>query len=256
MAHDARFAPRRRRRGVPLLAITLIVLLGLLVVADRVAANVAADRIRTQLVAELDERNVHAASTDVSVSGFPFLTQVAQGHYEKITIDMRQVNLSGTTLPSLFVVARGVEADTADLIDGTAKVSADQVSGSAMVDWATLATLVNYARFGLSDVTFSSASGALRVRGSANLAGSRIPMSAVADLSVNSGVVRLRVRDAQVEGSALPALAQAQLDSLVARLSVEFRIPPLPFRLSIDDVRVEQPGLSVTASARSVPLVS
>src|SRR5688572_11717923 len=126
------YAPRRRRRAWPVLAIALVVLLALLVAADRVAANVAADRIRTQVVAELDERGIETASTDVTVGGFPFLFQVADGHYEKITIDMREVALSGVTLPSLFVTARGVDANTADLIDGKAKVTAEQVTGTAI----------------------------------------------------------------------------------------------------------------------------
>jgi len=256
VAERTRVAYRRRSRALPLLAITLIVLLGLGVVADRVAANAAAERIRTELVAELNERGVRPASTNVTVGGFPFLFQVADGHYEKITIDMREVDISGTTLPSLLVVAHDVDADTADLIDGKATVTAERVTGTAVIDWTTLANLVDFARLGLSGVTFGPSDSGLQVRGTANLAGLQVPMSATADLSVDAGVVQIRVRNARVEDGSLSGPAQTQLDALAQRLSVDIRIPPLPFRLSIDDVRPEDPGLSITATARAVPLVS
>jgi hypothetical protein len=256
VAERTRVAYPRRRRGAPLLAITLMVVVGLAIAADRVAANAAADRIRTEVVAELDERGVRPASTDVTVDGFPFLFQVVDGHYEKITIDMRRVNISGTTLPSLLVVARGVDADTADLVDGKATVTAERVTGTAVVDWTTMANLVDYARLGLSGVTFGTRDGALQVRGTAQLAGLRVPMSATADLGVDAGVVRIRLRDARVEDGTLAGVAQAQLDALAQRLSVDIRIPPLPFRLAIDDVRPEDDGLSITATARAVPLAS
>jgi len=256
VAERTRVAYPRRRRGLPLLAITLIVLLGLAVAADRVAANAAADRIRTEVVAELDERGVQPASTDVTVGGFPFLFQVADGHYEKITIDMREVDIRGTTLPSLLVVAHDVDADTADLIDGNATVMADRVTGTAVIDWVTLASLVDYARLGLTGVTFGPSDGGVQVRGTAQFAGLQVPMSATADLSVDAGVVQVRLRDVRVEDASLSGVAQAQLEAFAQRLSVDIRIPPLPFRLSIDDVRPEEPGLSITATARAVPLAS
>ena len=51
------------------------------------------------------------------VGGFPFLTQVADGRYEEITVDMANVQLrAARRCPKLNVVANGVPADTGDLI--------------------------------------------------------------------------------------------------------------------------------------------
>jgi len=149
-----------------------------------------------------------------------------------------------------------VDADTADLIDGKATVTAERVTGTAVIDWTTLANLVDFARLGLSGVTFGPSDSGLQVRGTANLAGLQVPMSATADLSVDAGVVQIRLRDARVEDGSLSGVGQAQLEALAQRLSVDIRIPPLPFRLSIDDVRPEEHGLSITATARAVPLAS
>src|SRR3954471_12963073 len=73
--------PRRRRRGgMTFLIVGLLLVAAILVVADRVAAKVAADELKAQLVSELDQRDVAYESLDVGIGGFPFLTQVAAGH--------------------------------------------------------------------------------------------------------------------------------------------------------------------------------
>src|SRR5262245_9630552 len=104
-------APRRyRSRGrVTLLAIVLV-LIAIAVVGDRIAERIATDQLRTRLVAALDERNVGYESMDVEMGGFPFLTQVARGRYDAITIDMTQVQLPTSTgrvvtLPTLHAAA-------------------------------------------------------------------------------------------------------------------------------------------------------
>src|SRR5687767_13946335 len=86
--------PRRRRSGWATLLAILLVLGAILVVGDRVAAQYAEREVRTQVVAALSERGVEYDTADVNVGGFPFLTQVADGRYEEITIDLTNVRLS------------------------------------------------------------------------------------------------------------------------------------------------------------------
>src|SRR5690349_5558244 len=85
-------APRRRRRGRRIgigLLVLLLLLVGALVAADRIGANVAADRVSQQAAKEMQARGMTSASPpDVTIGGFPFLTQVVRGVYEKITIDV------------------------------------------------------------------------------------------------------------------------------------------------------------------------
>lgn len=246
---------RRRKSGLPLLAI-LVVLVAALVVADRLAAAAATDRIRTQVVSALAKHDVQPRSTEVSVDGFPFLTQVADGRYEQITIDMTGVAYSGVVLPSLLVVAHGVRADAADIIGRSVTATADRVTGTAVVDWPTLTSLVDYARLGLTDVRFAAVDGALEVVGTANINGVRVPLAALADLSVKAGVVQVSLRDARIGGAGIAGLGQAQVNALLRSLTVPVPIPPLPFRLAIDAVQVQPLGLTVTGTARGVSLVS
>jgi len=255
-----RSRPRRPRGGLGFLAAIVLVVGAIAVVADRVAAEFASQELRAQVVAEMSQRGVEYQTIDVSVGGFPFLTQVARGNYEEITIDMSEVRLPagggrGATLPELGVVARGVDANPAELVEGTAKIVAEQVTGTAVVSFTTLESLLDYSRFRLSEVRFSESAGALQATGTASIAGVRVPVSAVADISVVDGQFEVRLRDAKAVGVQSPQIAKNYLDGLVER-SVSARLPQLPFSLTLDSVTVVPEGLSINATGRNVPLVT
>jgi LmeA-like phospholipid-binding len=247
-----------RRAGMPLLGVIVLVLVAVLVVGDRVAAKVASEQIEARVVAELQERGVTAGSTDVSVGGFPFLAQVAEGRYEEITVDMANVRLEGVTLPELHVVANDVRADTGDLMDGTAEVVAARVTGTGTVDYPTLATIVDYGRFGLTGVSFGDGgNGGLRVQGTARLVGGlEAPLTATADLTAVEGAIRVRIRDLEFDSGSLPAPLGNAVRDLTRKLSVNVKLPELPFQLSLDDVRAESDGLLITGTAADVALAS
>lgn len=254
------YARPRRRSGWTLIVAVLLVVGAIGVVGDRVAARLATDQLRAQLVAEMSNRGVEYRTIDVAIGGFPFLSQVAQGHYDEITIDMADVRLPpdtgrGATLPTLHVVATGVDADAAELVEGTAKVVADQVTGTAVVSYATLENIVDFSRFGLSNVRFTDSAGALQVTGTATLAGIAMPIMARADISVVEGDFQVRLRDAEVVGIEAPQIAKNFLDDLVQR-TVTARLPQLPFSLTLDQVGAGVDGLEITATGRNVPLVT
>ena len=82
----APFQPRPRRRRWPwVLLIVFVVLVGLAIAADRVALAIAEDKAASTL-----RNSQHLSSTpDVSVPGFPFLTQAVAGSYGSVTLARR-----------------------------------------------------------------------------------------------------------------------------------------------------------------------
>jgi hypothetical protein len=255
---------RRRRGGLTALLAVVLVLVVLAVVADRFAARAAENELHDQLAQELVAREVSYSSLDVGVGGVPFLTQVAAGRYEKITIDMTAVRLpagdgKAATLPSLHVVGTGVNAAAADLVNaaggGTAKVTADQVTGTAVVSYPTLQELADVARYQLSNLTFGEQGGALKARATATVAGFSLPLAATADVTVVDGVIQVHLRDATAVGVEVPQFAKDYLDGLV-NSTITASLPALPFGLTLDRLSVAPDGLAITATGRDVPLVS
>jgi hypothetical protein len=250
----------RRHRGgwVTLLAI-LLVLGAILVVADRAAARAASRELQDQVAQELVSHDVSYSTLDVTIGGVPFLTQVAEGRYDEITIDVTDVRLppdaaQGATLSSLHVVATQVNADAAELVQGTAKVTADQVTGTAVVSYQTLTNLLDLSNYSLSDVTFTEDRGGLRAEAKATVAGLTVPISAVADVTVVDGAIQVRLRDAAAVGIEVPQVAKNYLADLVNR-SITARLPQLPFGLVLNSLTPTANGLAIAATGHEVPLV-
>lgn len=75
--------PARRRRRWPIVLLVVIVLLVILaVVADRVALSLAEDKAASAL--QSSQGLSH--KPDVSVDGFPFLTQLAAGEFDEVDV--------------------------------------------------------------------------------------------------------------------------------------------------------------------------
>ena len=252
---------RRPRRGLwlPLLGILLVVA-AIAVVADRLAAKAASDELKSRIEAELVSREVTYSSLDVAVGGTPFLTQVADGRYESITINMTEVRLPAgaerfATLPELHVVASGVNAAATELIEGTASVVADEVTGTAIISYDTLTGLLDLSAYQLSDVAFKEEGGALKASATLSVAGLTLPIEALADVSVVGGEIQVRLKDARAIGVPVPDVAKGFLDDLVSDTLVA-KLPPLPFGLTLDQLAVTNGGLAVTATGHDVPIVN
>ncbi|MDM4777941.1 DUF2993 domain-containing protein [Micromonospora sp. b486] len=127
--------------------VLLLVLAGLLVVADRVAAGVAERAIADQVRQEIAKQDAQSAAPQVEVGGFPFLTQVLDGRYERISIQLTDVrgDVQGDAVevPKLDVDARNVTASLDTLRSGRGEVVAESVDGRGTVTYESLAKLLD-----------------------------------------------------------------------------------------------------------------
>lgn len=239
---------RRRRRGVWFLVL-LLLLIGLVVGADRVGAYAAERTVAEKVSQEVDKLGVSSSEPDVTIGGFPFLTQVVDGKYEEITIRLRDVSANGVTVPTLDIHATGVNATVSTLMSGDGPITADQVAGTATVGYDSVRALINQ-----RGLTLAEEGGKLRMNLPVTAGGQSFTAVALADVTVVGGVVRLNVTSIRAEGVTLPPLGQRLLDGYKSGLSAEIKLPPLPFGLQINGVQAKPEGLAVSASAASVPL--
>jgi len=257
--------PRRRRRFGVWLIVILVVLVGLLVAADRVGAYAAERTIADQSAKQMRQLGVSSTEPEVTVGGFPFLTQVAGGTYKEITIVLRDVEKDGVRLPVLDVHATGVNAELGTLISGDGPVTADEITGTATVGYESVRALLELAakRLGsqggvslASGVTLAESGGKLQVRLPVTVIGLSFTAVGVGDVTVNAGKVRMAVTELKADGVTVPAQVQRLLDAYKDKLTAEVAVPPLPFRLKIDSVRPLPEGLAISATAQGVPLTT
>ena len=258
MAEYGTARPKRRRgRG---LLITLIILLiivgGVLFAADRIGRSYAERIISDQVSDQVTSQKATSEKPDVTIEGFPFLTQVLHGRYDEIKIDL--ADFSGPTgkgdqkikIPLLDIRARDVQASIDTLRSG-GTIVAGTVSGTGSIDYPQLIALINQ-----PGLTLADKNGKLTGSAEVPALGQKLKVTGEAKLSVSNGVVHVSFAD--IDSPDLPNLPgiKALVAGYVAKLGVDIAVPTLPLDLKVQQVQVLPDGLKFTAGASNVKLNS
>jgi hypothetical protein len=220
------------------LLIGVFVLAVLLVTADRISVAVAENQISDRLTSAygLPEK------PGVSITGFPFLTQVAAGDYGQIDVSASQVPAGGATLRDLNVRLTGVHATVSQVLgNGSSMVTADHAAGSAMVGFGTVDRRLPGGFRLHPDGKNLSVSGRLAYHGA------HIPVSATVALGVSDAGISVTPVKVSV-----PGLAGLPVSAYSSQLRIVVPLAALPLHLRLNSVHVTPDGLRIAASARHV----
>ena len=219
--------PRRRGRKVLILIIVLLVILGLLVGLDRAAAAVTADRIATKL-----QTQGFPVKPNVSVEGFPFLTQLISRHLDGVEVTSPKFPV-GPVTASIDVQAKNIALNS-----GYQSGTIAQVTGTGLISFASLAGLSALAAVpGLK----ISSDGPHMVKLSANL--QVFAASAVARVKQTArNEISLRI----ISSSGVPASLLAPISNLI------LQIPALPLGLTVQSVHVTPQGVVIGIGGNNV----
>src|SRR6516165_10380465 len=233
------------------LLIALVILVLLFVLVDRIGVAVAENQISSRLATAYGLPE----NPGVSITGFPFLTQVVSGNYQQIDVTANQVQTNGVTLHDLNVHLTGVHATLSQILgSGSSTVTADRAAGTALVDFATVKqrlpqqTQVSLGGQDLkvSGLQLSPDGKNLKLSGTASYLGISAPVSATAALSVSPSGITVTPEDVTVAGGlSIPG-------SAISRLHFTVPVSNLPLHLHITSVQVTPDGLRVAAAARNV----
>lgn len=222
------------------LLVVLLLLAGLVVVADRVVEQVAEGVVARQLAAEL------GTEPSVEVGGFPFLTQALRGRYDEIEVAAGTVRRGDVTVQDFRATLTGTDVPLSDVLNGAIdEVPVDRLDGSGLVTWSTLEQASD------GRVTLEPAGEQVRVSGSLSLLGQDIEAAALADVTLQGtdlllSATQVTVNDEPVTGT----LGDAAVDAL----SVTYEVPELPYDLQLREVDVTPVGVVVSGTATDVVL--
>jgi hypothetical protein len=194
----------------------------------------------------------------VSISGFPFLTQVVSGNYQQIGVTADEIQTNGVTLHNLNVHLTGVHASISQLLgSGSSMITADRAASTALVDFATVKqrlpqeTQVSLGgeNLKLSGLQLSPDGKNLKLSGTASYLGISAPVSATAALSMSPSGITVTPQDVTVAGGlSIPG-------SAISRLHFSIPLNGLPLHLHLTSVQVTPDGLRIGAAARNVQFV-
>ncbi|MGC9500413.1 DUF2993 domain-containing protein [Streptomyces sp. WG7] len=242
-------------RALRILLIVVVILGGLFVIADRLAVNFAEGEAADQL---RSTENL-ASAPDVSINGFPFLTQVVGGELddvevgiddyeastgnggEKIMIDNLRANMKGVEFSSDYSSA------TAATATGTATVGYDELMKAAKSEPTAIAPGITAKVIGLSD----GGNGKIKVSLAATVMGVDVPQP-VEVLST----VTVKDNDVEVVAEGLPEIGGKQLAESRIRAITDFQqsIDELPGGIELDKVEAAKDGVEISVKGSNVVL--
>lgn len=217
-------------------AAVLVVLLGGLVVADRVAVRSAQAVAEREVVAGFEDV---LGEPEVLISGFPFLTQLVAGTLTEVTASVAGLTLDGLEVTDVDLAATGVSTTEPYTVD-----SAELVATLPVV---TLQQLIA-AQVGLElDLTVDGD----RLRAGTTLLGLEVaaglaPKVEDADLRVD--IVSVSFGGVEVDAVDLPGRLEARLTDL------SIPVEGLPPGVVLTEVAVHDGGVQLTATGTDVVL--
>jgi hypothetical protein len=237
-------------RALIRLLVLLLVLAGLAVVADRVAARLAGRAVADGLTTT---QKLGAPAT-VSFPDVPFLTQAIHGRYDTVEVSMPKVptEAKGVVIDRLDATLHGVTAPAGPMLRGeVTALPVDTAEARATVTFATLETAAKAAvGDAVTQFTLSRAA-ADRVALSAVVQTplGPLPVKGAARITVSGGAVRVRLVPESLTG--VPAGLRQSVAGLVDLNGIT---PELPYGFRVSGVTVDPVGLRVTASGRKLTI--
>ncbi|OIK01116.1 LmeA family phospholipid-binding protein [Streptomyces colonosanans] len=243
-------------RALRILLIFIVVLGGLFLIVDRVAVhfaeNEAADRLKAH-------ENL-ATTPDVSIHGFPFLTQLIDGELDDIEVgikDYEAVSGNGNErirIDDLNAHMKGVKfsgdysSATAADATGTALIAYDELLKTAKPEPTQVAPGLTARVLGLSD----GGNGKIKVAIEATVFGAKLPkpVYVLSSVAVQGDAVK-------VHADALPKFGGVQLGESRFRAITDFqqKIDRLPGGIRLDRVEAAEDGVEITVKGSHISLV-
>jgi LmeA-like phospholipid-binding len=218
--------------------ILLLILVVVLVAADRISAYVAQRKVASRVAGTYSLPD----PPTVTIQGFPFLTQVVAGHYSQVDVALSAVTAGGVEMRDLRARFTGVRAPLARLLgNGPGTVSADDAAATALIPFASVSR-----RLPLG-ITLSPDGGAVKLSGKIGYLGFEVPVSAAVSLHVTATAIEISPRNVTVGGT-----VPVPPGPLGSRLAIALPVHDLPMHLKVTSVRVTDGGFEVSASARGV----
>ncbi|MFC7263782.1 MULTISPECIES: LmeA family phospholipid-binding protein [Streptomyces] len=245
-------------RALRIILILVVVLGGLFVIADRVAVGFAEDKAADKI----KTTEGLASTPDVSIEGFPFLTQVVGGELDDVKIGIKDYEAStgGTNaaagtirIDDLNAEMHGVafnsdySSATATSATGTASISYAELLKAAKAEPTQVASGVTAQVIGLSD----GGNGKIKVTVEATVLGTKLPqpVSVLSSVSVSGDTVK-------VHADSLPKLGVELAEGRI-RAITDFsqKIDELPGGIQLDKVEAAKSGVDISVKGSDVKLV-
>jgi len=230
--------PRRRRMRRSVMAgFIVVVLLILLVIADRVACAVAENQFASQMVAK-----GLPVKPSVNIEGFPFLNQLLSKDFKKVDISASNVPAGPVTISTVHATIDGLHISS---LSSNASARVDHLDATAFVSFGSI-----LGGAGIGDATGVTATqdGPDKIKITAGLGGLASDTEELQISQSGPQTISIKLLD---NGGALGSIGSI----LGSASSFSFNLPKgVPASLRITHLTLNSQGLTVSAAASNAVL--
>ncbi len=225
-------------RALRILLVLVVLLGGLFLAVDRAAVYFAESEAEDRVAMSADG----AASTEISIKGFPFLTQVAASRLDRVDLELTGMETSAGRAVRVSEVR--AQLHDVKLGSGYRTATAARATGTALVSYKDLTAAA-------SDgvVVEYGGKGKAKVTGTVEILGRPISRSVLSTVTRADGHT-VKVRADKVPGEGIPGVE----DLIRKRTDFEGDIDGLPKGLELQEVEVTEKGLEITVTGSNVSL--
>lgn len=218
----------------------LVLLVAAAVAGDRVAERLVTDRAEQRLVAD------GLVDPQLTVEGFPFLTQLLSRRLTEVRLTAAALQIDGARAEGIRATAHDVDVPA----DGP--VSVGRLRAGGLVTYGEVLR-----RAGLPDVSLDRAEdGRVRLRGEVTVLGQTLPLTVLGQVEARGRTLTVRPESFRVGGDEVdPAVSAAFED----RFALTYPLRDLPPGIEVrrvtarpDGFRIEVVGTSVSLSTTSL----
>ncbi|MBB5117889.1 hypothetical protein AF335_10255 [Streptomyces eurocidicus] len=233
-------------RAIRTTLIIVVVLGALFVAADRIAVYFAED----QAAEKIRSSQGLSGTPEVSIKGFPFLTQIANSSLDEVEVKLDDAVTASAGRESIKVsgfdaTLHGVRIDSsfssavADRASGTAHISYAELTKAAADPGVTIG-------YGGTDAAGKSQ---VKVTGKVMVMGRTVERSVNSTVSVQNGDT-IRVRADEVPSEGVPGVEQA----VRQKIDIDRKLNGLPKGITLDKVVTTPDGIDITLAGTKVNL--
>ncbi|MER6501249.1 DUF2993 domain-containing protein [Streptomyces sp. NPDC001455] len=221
------------------LLVIVLVLGGMFVILDRTllyfAESEAEDRIRIP--------GATVDSADVSINGFPFLTQALASQFDEVDVEITGIQTDSNGR-RIRVSRMSAALHDVKLTEGFSGVTAADADGKAVISYDDLTSTA-----GDGVAVEYGGNGKVKVTGTVDVLGRPFSRSVLSTVTLVDGQT-LRVRADKVPGGGIPGLE----DLVRRKTDFERQVGGLPSGLELRKIQVTDEGVEVMVAGTNVKL--
>ncbi|SCF94095.1 DUF2993 domain-containing protein [Streptomyces sp. Ncost-T10-10d] len=226
-------------RALRILLVIAVVLGGIFVAVDRVAVYF----VESEVEGRVQVTGATIGSTDVSIKGFPFLTQVAGDQLDEVDVEITGIETDANGR-RIRISRMNAALHEVKLADGYSSATAARATGTAVISYEDL---TKTASDGV--VVEYGGNGKVKVTGTVDIVGNPLSRSVLSTVTLVDGHT-LKVHADKVPGEGIPGL-----EGLVRKKTdFEREVGGLPSGLKLQKIQPTADGLEISVTGTDVRL--